>query len=369
MFGNNVTLFRLSGFAVKLDLSWLFLALLIVWSLSSGYFPVIAQGLSIWAYVIMGIVGALGLFASLVIHEFAHSVVARSYGMTIRGITLFLFGGVAEMEDEPPTAKAEFWMAIAGPLTSLGLALLFFGATYLAAWSGPTVAILDYLAFINLLLAGFNMLPAFPLDGGRVLRSALWGWRGDLRWATRIASRIGIGAGIALIILGAYLLFNGMIIGGLWWILIGFFLQSAASSSYARLEVERALGHDPVARFMTANPDHASPALSIEDFVERHVYRSHHEIYPLVEAGLPAGLVRVARLREVPREQWAHTTISTLAEPLDANNSIEANRHAADALKKMQSLSRGRLVVLHQGRLAGMITLKDMLRVLELRLG
>ena len=190
MFGKRIPLFKLLGFTVNIDLSWLILAVLVTWSLAKGLFPYYFEGLSNQVYWWMGIAGAIGLFISIVFHEFCHSIVARHFGLPMKGITLFIFGGVAEMESEPQSPKVEFLMAIMGPVSSVLLGAAF----YLASMAGKSVGwptsvngVLQYLMVINFVLAGFNLLPAFPLDGGRVLRSILWGIRGNLRWATRIA--------------------------------------------------------------------------------------------------------------------------------------------------------------------------------------
>jgi Zn-dependent protease len=189
MFKHRITLFKLLGFEVRVDATWLFIAVLITWFLAVGYFPYKYRGLPSGAYWGMGIASGLGLFLSIVVHEFSHSLVARRYGLQMKGITLFIFGGVAEMGEEPRNAKTEFWMAIAGPITSI----LIGGVCHLVyraggrAWSTPVAGVIAYLAWINWLLAAFNLIPAFPLDGGRVLRSALWRWKGNLGRSTRIA--------------------------------------------------------------------------------------------------------------------------------------------------------------------------------------
>lgn len=196
MFGNNFTLFEFLGFRVRANVSWLFLAILVTWSLAAGFFPSAYPGLNKATYWALAVTGMIGLFFSLLFHEFSHSVVARARGLPMKGITLFLFGGVAEMEMEPPSAKTEFLMAIAGPISSVVLAVVFYGiALGMEAQGLPNhmAGVPRYLGFINLLLAAFNMVPGFPLDGGRVLRAALWHWKGDLRWATRWASRLGSG--------------------------------------------------------------------------------------------------------------------------------------------------------------------------------
>lgn len=187
MFGNNFTLFEFLGFRVRANVSWLFLAILVTWSLAAGFFPAVYPNLDVATYWALAVAGMIGLFFSLLFHEFAHSLVARARGMGMQGITLFLFGGVAEMEMEPPTPKTEFWLAIAGPIASVVLAIVFYGvAIGLQAVGTPAhiIGVPRYLAFINLILAAFNMVPGFPLDGGRVLRAAIWQWTGNLRKAT-----------------------------------------------------------------------------------------------------------------------------------------------------------------------------------------
>ena len=181
MFGKRITLFKLFGFSVRIDISWLIIVILITWSLALGLFPHYYKDLSKTTYWLMGATGALGLFVSIIFHELCHSLVARRYGLPIKGITLFIFGGVAEMEEAPPSAKAEFMMAIAGPISSVLLGVVLYGILTLgkgSGWPDPVNGVIGYLAAINCILAGFNLLPAFPLDGGRMLRSALWGWKG-----------------------------------------------------------------------------------------------------------------------------------------------------------------------------------------------
>ncbi len=233
MFGSRLTLFEVLGFKVRVDASWLLLAGLIVWSLAAGYFPAAAPGFGVATYWTMGAAGLIGLALSVVLHELAHSLVARRHGMAIAGITLFLFGGVAELAAEPKGPKGEFRMAVAGPLTSLGLAGLAWGAGLAAAAAGapagnPALAVVGYLATVNLFLAAFNMVPAFPLDGGRVLRAALWAWRGDPAWATRMAAGSGVACGFALMGLGAWNVAAGAWVAGVWWFVLGLFLRAAA---------------------------------------------------------------------------------------------------------------------------------------------
>ena len=243
MFGRRLTLFRLSRFEVRLDASWIILAVLITWSLAVGYFPAQYPQLTTGTYWWMGAASAVALFGSIVLHEFAHSVVARRRGIPMRGITLFIFGGVAEMGGEPPSAETEFRMAIAGPIASAVIGCVAYGIYWSAqdAWPIEIAAVFRYLSWINWSLAAFNMIPAFPLDGGRVLRSALWRWTGSLTRATEIATRVGAGFGALLMALAVVQLIFGNVVTAMWWFLIGMFLRGAAQSSYRRVAMPNAV--------------------------------------------------------------------------------------------------------------------------------
>ena len=207
MFARRITLFKLLGFSIRIDLSWVIIAALVTWSLATRVFPRSQEDISGAAYWLMGAAGAIGLFGSIVFHEMCHSLVARGYGLSMRGITLFIFGGVAEMDEEPQSAKVEFMMAAAGPISSILLAGFFLMVYFLgiaARWPVPIVEVVGYLWMINILLAVFNLVPAFPLDGGRILRAVLWKWKDNIKWATRMATRLGSGFGLALIAYGIY---------------------------------------------------------------------------------------------------------------------------------------------------------------------
>ena len=232
MFGKSINLFRLFGFQVRVDVSWLFIAALIAWSLAVSLFPASYPDLPYSTYWLMGGLGMVGLFASIIFHELCHSLVARQFGMNMKGITLFIFGGVAEMAEEPSSAKAEFLMAIAGPAASvlLGLVCLALSHTVAAGWPVVARGVVDYLGWINLILAGFNMIPAFPLDGGRVLRSILWRWKGDLTRATRISSTVGGALAGLLMVIAVLELFTGQFVSAVWLFMIGLFIRSATES-------------------------------------------------------------------------------------------------------------------------------------------
>lgn len=370
MFGKRLKLFKLLGFEVRLDLSWVFIAILVVWSLSEGFFPHFYQDLSTQTYWVMGVVGALGLFASIVVHEFAHSLVARQFGMPMKGITLFIFGGVAEMGEEATSPKGEFFMAIVGPLTSIALAALFYGGAWLgrnSIWSTSVFGVLEYLGFINAILAGFNLLPAFPLDGGRVLRSILWGAKKNLKWATRISSNIGIGFGLLLVFLGVVQIVSGNFVGGLWWVLIGMFLQGAARMSYQQILTRQALEGEPISRFMKRDPQTVSTSLSVQDLVENYIYSQHYKMYPVTEDGKLKGYVTTKQVQEVPRDEWDRHTVGEIYTPYSSENTISPDADAVEALSRMKSLGTSRLLVTEGDRLRGIVALKDLMDFLSLK--
>lgn len=372
MFGKRIDLFKLFGFQVRIDFSWIIIAVLVAWSLSTGFFPFYLEGLSTGTYWIMGIVGAAGLFLSIIFHEFAHSLVARRHGMPMKGITLFIFGGMAEMSDEPTSARGEFMMAAVGPVSSLAIAGVFYLLHLAGAQVGmsrPVNGVVQYLAFINLILAAFNTLPAYPLDGGRVLRSILWAIKGNIRWATRIASGIGSGFGIALIILGIFnVLFAGNFIGGMWWFLIGIFLYNAARMSYQQLLTRRALEGESVRRFMKTDPVTVPPDLTLDRLVEDYVYAFHHKMYPVVtDSGKIEGCITTRQIKVIPREEWNQRQVGQVAAPCSGENSISADTDAIKALSLMNRTGSSRLLVTEGDRLAGVVTLKDMLKFLSLR--
>jgi len=369
VFGRKITLFKLLGFTVRADVSWLVLAFLITWSLAVGVFPLYYKGLSQQAYWWMGVFGALGLFGSIVFHEMCHSLVARKYGLPIKGITLFIFGGVAEMEDEPQNPKTEFLMAAAGPASSVLLALIFHALSTVTKGTWPIVVngVISYLGWINGTLAIFNLLPAFPLDGGRVLRSALWSYKGDLNWATRVASRIGSGFGFGMIFLGILSLLRGNFIGGVWWFVIGMFLRNASQMSYQQLVLRKSLEGVRVARFMKRDPITVSLSTSIEELVKNYIYHYHFKMYPVVEGTHLKGVVTIRRVKQIPPEEWPARTVGEIAEECTTDNTIGPEADATKALEQMNRMGVSRLLVVDHGKLVGIITLKDMLTFLSLR--
>ncbi len=371
MFTRRFKLFTLLGFDVHIDLSWFLIAILITWSLATSLFPAFYPDLETTTYWWMGVAGALGLFASIVLHELGHSVVARGFGVEMKGITLFIFGGVAEMSSEPPSAKAEFWVAIAGPIVSVIVAAVCYGMSVAGvAMAGPlpVTAVLWYLGLINAVVVVFNLIPAFPLDGGRVLRSILWAAQGSLRRATRVTSAIGSGFGLFLILFGILSIVGGNFIGGMWQCLIGMFLRGAAQMSYQQVLVRRALEGEPVARLMQQDLHTVSPDMSIHDFVEGFIYRHHHKLYPVVDHGQLRGCVTIRGVKEIDRDEWSRRTISDVTEACGENNTIQPTTDAIDALSKMSQDGNSRMMVVEDGQLRGIVTLKDLMNFIALKM-
>jgi Zn-dependent protease/CBS domain-containing protein len=370
MFGKGITLVKLFGFEVKIDLSWLILGFLIVWTLAQGLFPSTYKGLPTRTYWLMGVAAAFGLLFSIVFHELWHSLIARRFGLPMRGITLFIFGGVAEMTDEPRSPKVEFLMAVAGPISSIVIGLGFLGLGVLGkngGWPVPLVGVLSYLGFINLLLAGFNLIPAFPLDGGRVLRSILWGWKDNIRWATRVASRIGSGFGVLLILFGAVEFFLGNVIGGVWMFLIGMFVRSASRMSYQQMLIRRALEGEKVRDFMKADPVTVTPGTTLQELVDDYIFKYHFKMFPVVENGRLVGCVTTAQIKEVPREEWSGRRVSDVNVSCGKDNTVAPDEDAMKALSLMSRTNTSRLMVVEGGELKGVITLKDMMKLLSLK--
>jgi Zn-dependent protease/CBS domain-containing protein len=364
MFSNAVRLFDLFGFQIRVDPSWLIIAALIVWSLASGYFPAEVPGLHGGDYLAVAVAAMLGLFASLILHELAHSLMARRFGLGVGGITLFLFGGVAELEREPQSAVSEFWIAVAGPAMSFALALVFRlleGAAAVAGASDALVALIGYLATINLVLALFNLLPAFPLDGGRVLRAVLWHLRGDLLAATRTASAAGVAFGYLLVALGFAALFSGQsVIGGLWPILIGLFLAAAARATLQQMLTRRALWGRRVGDLMTRAVHTTGPDRTVRDLVDEIMLRHGVGFVPVVEDGQALGYVDTGTVRAIDRENWDTARVEDVFVALAPEMRAEPREPLERLFDRISTSGRRKFIVEDGRRFAGVITLSDL---------
>lgn len=357
-----------SGFEIRVDLSWLLIFFLVLWTLSVGWFPSTYPGLENTAYFGMGIVATLLFFASLLAHELSHSFVARAKGITVEGITLFIFGGVSRTRMDAENPSDELQIAIAGPLVSTLLAGGFGLIWYIsinAGWSAIVTGIASYLASINLILAIFNMLPGFPLDGGRVLRSLIWQYTGDKRKATRIASTGGKWLGFLLIALGFWQMFNYRIVGGLWFILIGWFLSSAAEASYEELVLRTSLQGVRAREIMTPYPETVSADLTLQELVDKYFLSRRYQSFPVIEDAQPIGIITLNLVRDIPRSEWGYRTVKDTMIPINEKVAAYPEEQMTQVLQKMQESTVRRVLVTKNGLIQGIITANDIARWLQ----
>lgn len=365
----SVTRFRLLGVEINIHVSWVLFALLIAWSLASGAFPALYEGLPTSGYWVMAVIAVIGLAVSIILHEMAHTLVGRAFGMSVDRITLFIFGGVAELHDEPKAPKAELLMALAGPAFSVVLSFVFAltaGALQAADVAPEFSGAFAYLATLNIVLAAFNMAPAFPLDGGRVLRAIIWMATRNADRATLIAARIGSGFALALMLAGVALALFAGLASGLWWVLIGLFLRSAAQSALSDLEARRLLGGHRVREVMARRVETAPADMSLDSFVNFRLYASHHGMYPVVEGDRLLGVVEPDDILKTPRETWGSTTLGQVCKPLDGVPSAGSEEDAFAVLDRMRHQNSARMLVVDRGVLVGMVTVQDLLQRMAL---
>ncbi len=352
-------LFKVAGVQIAIDFSWIIIFVLVLWSLSAGYFPELHPGYPRSEYWLVGAAATILFFASIVTHELAHAIVANGLGQPIDRISLFIFGGMAHLGHEPTSARDEIKIAAAGPLTSFVLGGFFAALPHVLKLYGPYpmwASVFDYLGFINFALGLFNLLPGFPLDGGRILRAMFWARSGDFRQATARASEWGQGVAYGLIFLGALEIFTGSLIGGLWLIFIALFLKGAASSSYQSLVMEQVLGSVRVRDLMVREPITIDGATTVADAVDQHFMRHGHGGYPVMSDGHVVGLIALSQVRECPVEERATKRISDVMRPIDPAIVINTDVPVSNALRQMSQSDSGRLLVMDQDRLTGLIT-------------
>jgi Zn-dependent protease len=360
----NLTLGRFGGVEVRLNWSWLVIFALIVWTLADGVFPSQNPGLSRGTHFAMAVAAAVLFFASLLLHELGHAWQARREGMEIDAITLWLFGGVAQFKGMFPSAGAEFRVAIAGPLVSLGLGVLFV-LLALAGLPSAVDGVVAWLGYINLALLVFNLIPALPLDGGRVLRAALWQARGDLRWATRIASDIGQGFGYLFIVLGlAMLIFQGSFSGG-WLAFIGWFVLQAARAEARYVATEEALDGLRVRDLMVRDPVTVDGNLTLGSFMDDVAWSRRFTTYPVLDHGRPIGLLAFGTVASVPRSEWDTQRVRDTMIPLERVPLLPEDAKAVQALAQLSGSGVNRALVVDDGHLAGLLSITDLARALE----
>ncbi len=358
---------KIFGIPIGANSSWLLVFILVTWSLATGYFPSEYPGWSAAAYWLVGLLTSLLFFGSVLAHELGHAIVALREKVPVRSITLFIFGGVAQIGREPPTAGAEFRIAIAGPLVSLllGGVLSWFGALGAnTAWGASAL----YLGRINLLLGVFNLIPGFPLDGGRILRAALWAFGRDFRNATRIASWVGQAIAYLFILAGVYQIFNGQFFNGLWIAFIGWFLQSAAAQSWQQVELQETLRGLRVSQVMNRNCPLVAPDLSLERLVNENVLTGGgRRCFFVGDTSNLVGMVTLDHIRAVPRADWPTTTVEATMTTPDRLHQVAPNDDLAKVLERMVNEDVNQMPVVEGSQLVGMVTREDLLRLLKTR--
>ncbi len=352
------------GIPIRIHFSWLIVFGLITWLLSSRYFPQVTPDLPFVSYWVSGILAALLLFASVAFHELSHSWVAKRYKLKIESITLFIFGGVAQLKGEPPHPRAEFWIAIAGPLSSFFLSALFFFLTMNTA--GGSKALFAYLARLNLILGIFNLIPGFPMDGGRILRSAIWGKKKDYFYATQKASSVGRGIALFLIFFGLFSVFTGGP-GGIWLMFIGWFLYSAAQASYQQATLQEILSGIKVKDIMVREMQTLDPTISLDEAVDRYFLKYGYGGFPVLDRGKFLGILTLKEVKNVPREDWARVKVSEVYVPHESRWEVSPEADVMKALELMIKEDKGRIIVTDRDQVVGLITRNGIARYVQLK--
>jgi len=370
VFFKRATIFHFFGFPIKADLSWVFLSALIFWTLATNTYPRQMSGLGPEIYQMMAMATLLGLIASILAHEIAHAIIAEYYNMPIESITLFIFGGVAEMRGEPSHPKGEFLMALAGPLMSalFGLFFIALNALYSLYFTNPAPAIvLEYLGIINFMIAGFNMIPAFPLDGGRALRAVIWQRKKNLVLATRVASDLGAMFAYALLVYACWKIvkYDDMV-AGMWIGIMGLFLHGAGSYAVRQTESRSLLGQEDVTRFLQSQVAIVSPDLTINTLVDQYVYKHYQKVFPVVDKEALVGVVTLQTLLSLDRHKWHWLHVASIMERPDATNTIAHDYNAADALDLMHREGRDTLLIEKEGKFLGVVTFRDLVAFLSI---
>jgi len=364
---------RIAGIDIEVNVSWLVILVLLTFSLAVSWFPATVPRQSTLIYWVLGFIAALLLFVSVLLHELAHSLVARARGLPVKRITLFIFGGVSDLEQEPQSPGVEFQIAIVGPLTSLAIGAVTLVAGNLIGPNAPLVAaVLRYLGVTNLLLGVFNLIPGFPLDGGRVLRAIIWRVTGSLRRATRAATLVGQVIAYLFIVAGVFLFFNGDFINGLWFGFIGWFLLQAAQAANSQVMLESVFKGVTVGQLMSPPPLTAPANISLQQLVDGYLLPHGARTIPVVRSdeGQLAGLVTLADIRRVPREQWPQTPVGQAMVPLERLHTVRPQQNLNDVLPLMTGRDVNQLLVVDDvGQLVGILSRDAILRYVEIRRG
>jgi Zn-dependent protease len=360
-----ISLGRILGIPIGLDYSWFLIFALLTWSLATSYFPTEFKNWPTTQYWVVGAATVILMFVSVLLHELGHSVVALRYKIPVRSITLFIFGGVAQIGAEPPSAIAEFWIAIAGPLTSFALAILFRLLQPVVSAFGPVLALAEYLAYINGTLGLFNLIPGFPLDGGRVFRAILWGTTHSLRRATLIAANLGRFIAYGFIGLGVWQVFNGNFGNGLWIAFIGWFLESAASSQIHQQTIHDLLAGHHVSDAMRRDYVSILPNATLEQLINQHILGNGQRSLVVKQDNQVAGLVTLHNVRAIPASDWPSKTAFQVMIPVSQMKHISPDAELEEALGEMDRDGVNQLPVMVGDQIQGMLGRGDVIGFLR----
>jgi Zn-dependent protease/CBS domain-containing protein len=365
----GIALMRIAGIRIQIDYSWFFIFALILVSLAAGYFPRAHPDLSTASYWTAGVVTSLLFFASILVHELSHALMARASGIDVPAITLFLFGGVSQMSDEPSSPSDEVRIAAVGPLASFALSALFWGLHQAIADSAsPLVAgVTLYLAWINAALGTFNLLPGLPLDGGRILRALAWWKTGSLRRGTRVAANAGKGIAVGLMLLGGLEIFAGALVGGLWLVLIGLFLRGTAEAGYQSLVLLQSFQGVTAGDVAIEKPISVPPQLSLAALVEDYFLRYGYRSFPVMEGANVLGIISIEALRDIPEEQRRSASVKGHMQPISDALCVDSSLPLSDAFRRLAAAPGGRLLVMRDGQLEGLLTKQALARFIEIQ--
>ena len=365
MIRHNIPLGRILGISIGLDYSWFVVFGLLTWMLAGSYYPAEFKDWPPLLYWFMGAVTAIMLFLSVLLHELAHSVVALRYRVPVRSITLFLFGGVAQIGAEPPSAIEEFLIAVAGPLVSLVLAIFFRIVEPLVGGIAPLLGLAKYLAYINLALVLFNLIPGYPLDGGRVFRAIVWAITGNLRRATVFAANVGRFFAFLLIFVGVWQMFSGNFGGGLWLAFIGWYLDHAASAQVRQVTFQGLLAGHRVAQAMSTHCTAIPADLTLQELVDKHILGSGQRYFLVNRGDTTVGFITLNRIKEVPLREWTTTSAAQVMLPLEQLKLIDPDAELWAALQKMDSYGVNQLPVTRDHQVIGMLSREDVITFLS----
>ncbi|MEA2005035.1 MAG: site-2 protease family protein [Acidobacteriota bacterium] len=358
---------RIFGIDIFIDSSWVVIFILFTWVLGVSYFPNQFSNWPASQYWVVAVFTSILIFASVLVHELAHSLVAQKQGERVRSITLFILGGVAQISEEPKQPLKELVMALVGPMASLMLGLLFFILSLVfRGVSEPLQSSFEYLALINTILAIFNLLPGFPMDGGRILRAILWKSTGNLRKATRIASQIGQGFAFFLIFIGIFQVINGNI-SGFWLVFIGWFLHSAAVRGYKQVMIDSLLRGIRAEDLMTRNFESVHSTLPVQELADEYILKGKGRVFLVSENERLQGIVCLEDVKEAPREKWPEMTVREIMTPRESLKAVSPNANGRSILRSLTSKDIHQVPVMEGEKVLGIICRSDILRFIQLR--